>query len=187
MTTEKKQTCDAPIGLDEDEKTARVYFRHIEGTIVFSVSEQASAISKLLTSIISESDDLVGRSEDNPLIFNVAHGTDEIFTFIKNYMEYFDGVAESDPPQKPLPDNTHISAIFRSEYKLFSDIVKENDTLQHKLQTLNKYIMIALYFDIKNLSTKLAAIVANLIQSKSLSQLKNLLGTSPQQTKEDIS
>jgi hypothetical protein len=164
------------LGLDVDEKTDRIYFRHIDGTTVFSVSEQASTISKLLTSTMVDSKDSDGRSIDTPLVFNVDHGTDEIFAFIQSYMEYFEGKSETEPPSKPLPNNTHISVIFQDEYELFSDIVPENDTLKVKLETINKYIITALYFDIKNLATKLAAIVASLIQSKSLTQLKNLLG-----------
>ena len=165
------------IGLDEDEKTERIYFSHISGNTVFSVSEKASSISKFLNSFfIADSNDSDGRSKNKPLILKVEHGSDEIFEFIQTYMEYFEDKIESDPPQKPLPNNTHISAIFQSEYEIFSGIVTETDSLKIKLETLNKYIIVALYFDLKKLSTKLAAIVASLIQSKSLTQLKNLLG-----------
>jgi hypothetical protein len=176
MTTEKKQT--KVIGLDVDEKNDRIYFRHVNGTTIFSVFEKAAYISKFLKSSMQDSKDTHGRSKDNPLVFTVEYGTDKIFKFIQNYIEYFDGAKESDPPPKPLPINTHISAILHDEYEIFSDIVKENDTLKVKLETLNKYIIVALYFDIKHLSTKLASIVASLIQSKSLTQLKNLLGSS---------
>jgi hypothetical protein len=127
---------------------------------------------------MADKNDNNGRSEESPLVLNVEHGSDEIFAFIQSYMEYFEDKDESDPPPKPLPNNTHISAIFQDEYTIFSNIVKENDTLKVKLETLNEYIIVALYFDIKKLSTKLAAIVASLIQPKSLTQLKNLLGPS---------
>jgi hypothetical protein len=160
------------LGLDDDEvKSDRIYFRN--DSLTFSVSEKAAVISKLLTSIMVDTNS--GRSENNPLVFNVEHGSDEIFKFIQIYMEYFEGKDESEPPPKPLPSNTHISAIFQDEYHIFSNIVKENDTLKVKLETLNKYIIVAIYFDIKNLPTKLSAIVASLIQSKTLTQLKNLL------------
>jgi hypothetical protein len=180
MADEKKQTTipEEVLGLDNEEKNARVYFRHVTGTNVFSVSEQASTISKFLTSAMDDGNDINGRSKDQPLVLTVDHGSDENFAFIQRYMEYFEDKVESDPPPKPLPNNTHISAIFQDEYKIFSDIVKENDTLKVKLETLNKYIIVALYFDIKKLSTKLAAIIASLIQPKSLTQLKNLLGSS---------
>jgi hypothetical protein len=180
MTDEKEQTLipEEILGISENDENSRVYFRHASGTTVFSVTQQASIISKLLTSTMLDSNDIDGKSEDNPLVFNVDNGTDDIFEFIQSYMEYFEGKTESNPPPKPLPNNTHISAILHDEYILFSDIVNENDTLKVKIETFNKYIIVALYFDIKHLATKLAAIVASLIQTKSLTQLKTLLGAS---------
>jgi hypothetical protein len=181
MTTEKKRNETAihteVTGIDEYEKTESIYFRHIDGTKVFSVSKKASVISELLKSIMVYSKDSDGRSIDLPLVFDVYHGNDTIFEFIQSYMEYFEGKDESDPPVKPLPNNKHISLIFQDEYKIFLYIVKENDTLKFKIETINKYIMTALYFDLNKLSNKLAAIVASLIKSKSLDELKTLLGS----------
>jgi hypothetical protein len=181
MTTEKKEnetTILAEVmGLDEYEKTESIYFRHIDGIKVFSVSEKASVISELLTSTMVDSKDSDGRSIGKPLVFDVDHGNDTIFEFIQSYMEYFEGKDESDPPVKPLPNNKHISLIFQDEYKIFLDIVKEDDTLKFKIETINKYIMTALYFGLNKLSNKFVAIVASLIKSKSLDELKNLLGS----------
>jgi hypothetical protein len=177
MTSEKKQvSSEEVLGLDVGETHIDIYFQCAKGTNVFSISEKASSISKFLTSAMADGNDKNGRSKELPLVLNVEQGSDEIFAFIQNYMKYFEDDDESDPPPKPLPNNTHISAIFQDEYKIFSNIVKENDTLKVKLETLNRYIIVALYFDIKKLPIKLAAIVASLIQSKSLTQLKNLLG-----------
>ena len=150
-----------------------IYLKHTGDINVFHVSRSAAKNSKLLKSSILENPNAeTYGSESNPMIVTVPDIT--TMPFIIRYLEFFADRNESAPPEAPLR-NVDISVLLDGEYHLFADIYAENINLGEKLQLMKIYIEAAIYFDIKHLHKKLAAIVAFLIKNKTIAELKELM------------
>jgi len=147
-----------------------IYIKHKNESTIYEIPASAVQHSNLLREIIDCETDKY--TLDNPIVISEVNA--ETMPFIINYMRYYDNKLEKPPPESPIKD-IHISVIFGDEYKLFSDIYSENDTLKEKIIKINSITESALYFDFKYLHKKLCAIIASLLLNIDINQIKSLL------------
>ena len=95
-------------------------------------------------------------------------------TFILKYLDYFSDKPESEPPIAPLP-RLDISNIFGAEYDLYANLCESDIPLSDRLYIIKHYIDHAVYFQIKYLPDKMAAILVYLLRDKSQIELESLI------------
>jgi hypothetical protein len=161
-------------GLDEDDEVLMrtVYIKHENDPTVFIIDGTSARLSLLLReSILNVGNvELYGLTEDNPMVISAI----ATFTmpFIAEYMLAC-GDDEPEAPEAPL-QNVHISGILVDEYKMFARIYDEDGPLKATVTHLNDYIQASLYMGLKELTRKICAIIANLLRSKSIEEIKTL-------------
>jgi hypothetical protein len=160
-------------GLDDSEEDF-VYISHksnLENVVMLNLN---SACISIFIKTIIDSDQTILNNKDNPIIINIE---DEYsFLFVMRYLDSYKNSKELDAPEIPLKND--IKMELELEYNIFKDLIEidSNDTIaiQNNFRIIAKIINLADYMDIKNLYTKLAAIMASFLKKLSLNQIKLL-------------
>lgn len=161
--------------LDDDEKTDRMlWIKHINANKCYAIPCKYATISKKLQYIIdnNNADDTYGFVENNPIIVENTVNMD-VFEFIIKYIMLSES-KESASPEKPLK-NVDMSVILGPEYVLFTSIYDSDTPLSSQLESLNNYIMGALYFEFQYLHEKICAIISSFFKGKPLEEVKAML------------
>ena len=146
-----------------------VYIKN--GSTIIEISRSSASNSKLLETNIINNTNFVN-SKTNP--FTIDPIDDKNMTFILKYLDYFSDKPESEPPIAPLP-RLDISNIFGAEYDLYANLCESDIPLSDRLYIIKHYIDHAVYFQIKYLPDKMAAILVYLLRDKSQIELESLI------------
>ena len=156
-----------------DSNAVFVFIKHNEADTVWQLTYDSASHSSLLKeSIINNPNkESYGTVKSNPMYIK----TIKVYTmpFIVAYMNYYGDKSETEPPEQPIK-NIHLSVIFGDEYKLFTNIYDESDSIKTKILKLSDHVESALYFGIANLHKKLCAIVASILKDLSIAEIKKL-------------
>jgi hypothetical protein len=156
-----------------DSEVDYIYIKHDDSEKVWRMTVGSASNSVLLKESIIDNPNTesYGTNENNPMAIKTIK-TDTL-PIIVDYMNFYDGTAEKEPPEKPIK-NIHLSVIFGDEYTLFINIYDESDSVKTKILKLNDHVESALYFGIKHLHKKLCAIAAYILKDLSISEIKKL-------------
>ena len=156
--------------LDDDEmqsnNSINYFIKHNDCEKLYSINKVNP--SSFLKTIIENNDDNDNDNDDNaygskknPILLKSISA--DTLSFVTKYINSCEN--EIPAPGNPLPENTHISAIFGNEWDIFSLIFDEKADPDNNYKFINNYILTSLYFDLPELTKKLCSMVAYVLRS----------------------
>ena len=143
------------VSLDDDENidsTKYYYIKYASGEID-ELPLSSAKISPIISELIS-ADEPIGLTKETAI--NLPTINDTILKRMVEYINYFDGKDETNPPEKPIP-KIPLEKIFKNELPLFNNMYKESDKFCDRMLSVNEYITAALYFGFKHYYIKICA------------------------------